>query len=461
MVFSVAYSHDGLQIASGGCNGSARLWNAKNGALCFVLADRSSNIRCLAFSPNKHQMASCNAGTIRLWDPHTGKSCEVLSGHSSTVSCVAYSPTSYLIASSSRDGTVRLWKAGGGLVDESTDRPTHKNFCMDISPSGHQIVTGCDNGTVRLWDLLTGKPGAVLKGHPEIIWEVAFSPCGGQIASASRDGTVRIGDPQAEVALHVLEDHRGPVYSVAFSPTGNQIVSSSSDKTLRTWNSSTGEPGLILEGHTSIVHGVSYSPSGHQIASFSMDKTVRLWCSQTGEQQHVLKRAEGVRQTVYSPDGQYLLSILGTSTLQNTIGWDAESGQPVPQMDWIDINVEHCSFLPTGKLIAVLGDDGLLRLRDMASGKWLEVRGSKIGVSRKLKWIQGPDYVYLATMTSEFLRVWKLVEKDNAYRLQLVWDTERNKLNMEDASMDGVFGLSSSNLELMKQRGAIIEQIEE
>ncbi|KAF9080315.1 hypothetical protein BGX29_005433, partial [Mortierella sp. GBA35] len=88
------------------------------------------------------------------------------------------------------------------------------------------------------------------------------------------------------------------------------------------------------------------------------------------------------------------------------------SGQPVHRLDGVDIEADLCSFSPDEKRIATLHDE-LLRLWDVELGKELHVRGSLIGRSSEVKWIQGPDRLCLVTITDNSLRVWKLVvEKD-------------------------------------------------
>ncbi|KAF9096057.1 hypothetical protein BGX29_008758, partial [Mortierella sp. GBA35] len=250
--------------------------------------------------------------------------------------------------------------------------------------------------------------------------------------------------------------HTGSVESVVFSPSGHQIVSSSTEKTVRTWDTQTGQPGFTMEGHTQWVIGVVYSPIGHQIASWSYDRTIRLWCSQTGVQQHVLNLEHSTHQVVYSPDGQYLVSIRSWGEgPQKPSYWDPESGQPVRRLDGVNIETERCSFSPDGKRIAILHNE-LLRFWDVELGKELHVRGSWIGRSQEVKWIQGPDCLCLVTITDSSLRVWKLVaEKDELNSLVLCWGTEMNRLTVKLANVEGAVGLSPANLALMKQRGAI------
>ena len=60
--------------------------------------------------------------------------------------------------------------------------------------------------------------------------------------------------------------------------------------------------------------------------------------------------------------------------------------------------------------------------------------------------------VCIWAITDYLLRVWKLVEKDGVYSLVLFWGTGMNRLTMGDASLEGVVGLNTANLELLKQR---------
>ncbi|KAF9084698.1 hypothetical protein BGX29_002417, partial [Mortierella sp. GBA35] len=167
--------------------------------------------------------------------------------------------------------------------------------------------------------------------------------------------------------------------------------------------------------------------------------------------------AGAVEGVVYSLDGQYLVSILRSLDSYNTLCWDPESGLSVCRLELSGVNVRYLSFSPTGNPIAALGYDGQLRLWHLESGKWLNGLNSKAGSSRGLRWMQHGDCMYSATAADQFLRVWKLVERDSTYNIQLVWGTGLKRLSMVDVSMDDVVGLSPVNLELMTQHGAITQ----
>lgn len=53
-------------------------------------------------------------GSVRLWDPETGKEREAINAHDGSVTSIAFSPDGELVASGGSDGNVRLFRAANG-----------------------------------------------------------------------------------------------------------------------------------------------------------------------------------------------------------------------------------------------------------------------------------------------------------------------------------------------------------
>ena len=84
----------------------------------------------VAFSPDGGQLASGSRDcTVWIWNLQTGAVLQVMTGHSGAVQSVTYSPDGKLIASGSDDNSVRVWDVVTGICIPDTRR----QFCVSHS----------------------------------------------------------------------------------------------------------------------------------------------------------------------------------------------------------------------------------------------------------------------------------------------------------------------------------------
>ena len=106
-VVSLAFSPDGLVLASGNWNGDLVLWNPETGEKLGNLGQHDSPVRELAFSPDGDLLAAAiltsGPGSIELWNVETGQEFNQLQGDR-----VAFSPDGRTLASIVFS-SVRLW----------------------------------------------------------------------------------------------------------------------------------------------------------------------------------------------------------------------------------------------------------------------------------------------------------------------------------------------------------------
>ena len=280
-VFAVAFSPDGMLVATSSGDQTARLWDTATGLLIRTLTGHTRAVNGVAFSPDGTLLATSGSidKTARLWDTATGQPVRTLIGHTQAVNGVAFSPDGALLATSgSIDQTARLWDTASGRAVRTLTGHTSRVAGVAFSPDGTLVATSSGDQTARLWDAATGRIFRTLTGHTSRVAGVAFSPDSTLLATSSGDQTARLWDTATGCAIRTFTGHTDIVNGVAFSPDGTLLATSGSgDQTARLWDAASGRLVHTFTGHTDTVNGVAFSPDGTLLATSSGDQTARLW----------------------------------------------------------------------------------------------------------------------------------------------------------------------------------------
>jgi WD40 repeat protein len=105
------------------------LWDAEAGREVRALRGHREVVFSLAFSPDGRQLAAASDDAmIKVWDLSSGQEDQTLRGHAKEVNAVAFLPQAgRRIASTSEDGTIKLWDSITG-ADVFTLRGHIKQF---------------------------------------------------------------------------------------------------------------------------------------------------------------------------------------------------------------------------------------------------------------------------------------------------------------------------------------------
>jgi WD40 repeat protein len=365
-VNAVAFSPDGKRVATASSDGTARVWPV-DGTGEPLVCRHEGQVHAVDISPDgKLVVTASDDRTARLWRVDDAAPIAVLRGHDASVHVARFSPDGKLVVTGSRDRTARLWH-----VDDpgrSTAFTGHQDlvFAAEFSPDGKLVVTGSLDGTARIWPVENPGASMLLSGHDGSIRSVSFSPDGQSVMTASLDKTVRIWSVNEPAKFATLDQHTDMAWFAAFSPIGLHYVTAFRDGTVRLWDAAREDvTHVALAGHEDTVSSAAFSPDGKLLVTVSEDSTARVWhvggpdrfFTILGDQ--AFRRQKTINTAVFSADGTLVLSLTSDALAQV---WRADGSGQVAELGGPERRFSAADLSPDGERVATVFYDGTLRL---------------------------------------------------------------------------------------------------
>jgi WD40 repeat protein len=413
-----AYSADSRRLASGGEDGTVRLWEPLGGRLLRVLFGHTHAVGSVAWSPDGRTLASgSDDATVRLWDAESGRLLRTLQGHIGPVRTLAWSPDGKTLASGSDDTTARLWEAGSGKPLRTFEKHTEPVIDLFWRPDGKTLVSGNISARAQrmvwLWEADTGQAVRSFRFRIPGAWSADRK----LLFAYGGPNVLRVWEPDTDqVRKLTLAEQRGPIDSVAVSPDGKTLATGG-DKTVQLWVAASGKHLRTWEaGYPKEVHAVAWSPDGKLLGSAgSTSHLVKLWKADADQPVHTLSAAAPIRHVSWSPDGKAVSADpLGTRQF-----WDAASGRPLYTLPVAWAGSSDVAWSPDRTLLATVNrGDGTVRLWEADSGKFLRTV-SRAGIrNHGLRPAWSPDGKVLAFPEGKSVRLWDVAHDQSLRTLE-------------------------------------------
>ncbi|TDD29099.1 hypothetical protein E1287_31600 [Actinomadura sp. KC06] len=277
-VYSVAFSPDGRTLASGGKDGTVRLWDVSAVRPVAVLDDYPNQVEAVAYSPDGKLLAAAGMGaTIQFWDTASRRAAFVLKRDAFQILSLGFSPNGRILAAGGDvNATVELWNMTTRRVIGGVGNLSYGAESLAFSPDGKLLVTGGSGAPLVLFDVAARRRVTELEGHDDGNFAVAFSPDGKTVATGGGDHKVRLWSVASKRMTGEYKKSANWVKAVAYSPDGKRLAAGDADGSTWVWDLATNE---VTEFKVRVmsVEAIAFSPDGRTLATGHVDNKIRLW----------------------------------------------------------------------------------------------------------------------------------------------------------------------------------------
>jgi WD40 repeat protein len=391
-----------------------------------ILRGHDGPVSAVSFNPQGTLVASGGEdGTVRVWNIRRRTELSRLTGHRGTVTAVAFSPDGTLLASAGSDSVVRLWNVERGTL--AGELRGHRGGIQQVvfSPDGRKLASAGDNwlssrpdSTVRLWDIARREQiGATLRVAAS---GVGFNRDGSKLTVVNMVGWITEHDARRPRPYHDREYDTSYTEYTQSRFTGGPLVALSGESGIEVWDvtgrrsrpvrilgdvwpprtvgagrerigvgdyvdgtltywdtaqsyhaaEGTLDPGSSLSFSNGGIEALDFDETGNWVAVGGADGTVRI--ATLGDPWARLLRFDSRKtrfdEPIRSRDGRWLARLEETDDWSRTRVAIRDSVDQDKTVETLATRSSAIAFHPDGKRVALLARDGRLRYWDIGRG---------------------------------------------------------------------------------------------
>ncbi|KAM5457585.1 hypothetical protein MaudCBS49596_000782 [Microsporum audouinii] len=269
-------SESSLNLATGGAEGSIRLWSLDKDTSIGTLSGHSDRVCRVEFHPSGQYLASASFDTTwRLWDVRTNQELLLQEGHSRGVYALGFNTDGSLLASGGLDSIGRIWDLRTGRTVMILEGHIREIYALDWGVDGHRILSGSGDGWVKCWDLRQVRGTGGVGAHKSVVSDLRWYKGSDSVSLLPTTSVQEQNGDMMDVTPTPTTDQ--PTQPPQPKKSGTFFVSSGFDKNVNIFSADDWSLVKSLQGHSGNVLSADVSADAKWIASCGHDRTVKLW----------------------------------------------------------------------------------------------------------------------------------------------------------------------------------------
>ncbi|KAE8283138.1 Transducin beta-like protein 3 [Larimichthys crocea] len=301
-VASMTFDSTSTLLATGGCDGTIKLWDVVKQYCTHNLKGSSGVVHLVQFHPDINRLqlfsSSLDCG-IRLWDLRSSQCVCVLQSHFSAVTSLSFSTDGDTMVSSGRDKICTVWdlksqKAKRTVpVYEAVEGvvllPENEDFSqIGVKSKDLHFITAGSKGVLRVWDastaccvyaqtLATVSEEEDDDDNPRGLTYLLHLPASSRLATVTAEHNILLYQLPGFTTQQQFVGYSDEVLDVKFlGKDDSHIVVATNSSQLKVFELLTNSC-QILYGHTDTVLSLDVFRKGSLFASCAKDRSVRVW----------------------------------------------------------------------------------------------------------------------------------------------------------------------------------------